>query len=296
MASIKFVVNPAAARGKCARVAKDLEQLCRDRKLDFDFEYTQKEKDAIGIAQKAADSFDVVVAVGGDGTIHETVNGLMEGKAKFGVIPVGSGNDFVRAMKIPSGLTQALDTVVAGHSKRIDIGKADHTYFPNGMGIGFDSWVVETSKSVRKLRGSTIYFYSVLRTIYSYQAPVMRLRYGDVDREEKIFMVTIGNGISLGGGFKLTPHAIMDDGVFDLNIVTDLTKAQVYKNLVSVYSGSHTKMPQVTTGRTSEITIDSEQGFAVHLDGELLSLNMKSLNVTLIPKALDVIIPASANG
>lgn len=296
MASIKFVVNPAAARGKCARIAKDLEQLCRDRKLDFDLEYTQKEKDAVHIARKAAGSFEIVVAVGGDGTIHETVNGLMEGKAKFGVIPVGSGNDFVRAMKIPSNLIQALDAVVAGESKRIDIGKADSTYFPNGMGIGFDSWVVETSKGIRRLRGSAIYFYAVLRTIYSYEAPVIRIRYNDVDREDKIFMLTIGNGISLGGGFKLTPHAILDDGLFDLNIVQDLTKTEIYQNLISVYSGSHTKMPQVTTGRTSKITIDSEQGFAVHLDGELLSLNMKSLNVTLIPKALDVIIPASANG
>lgn len=287
----KFVVNPTAARGKCAREAKHVEELCRIKNLDYDMTFTEKPGHAIEIARAATKDFKSVIAVGGDGTVHETVNGLMGGQSVFGLIPIGSGNDFARALHIPQKISDALDTILTGKSIKIDIGKAEDRYFPNGLGVGFDAWVVETGKKVTKLRGNAIYLYSVLKTIYNYEPPVMRLKYNDVVSEEKIFMLTAGNGISLGGGFKLTPDAKMDDGLLDLNIISDLTKVQIYQNLLSVYSGSHTKMPQVTTARTTQLSIDSEQGFAVHLDGELMSLNMKSLNISIIPKALDVIVP-----
>ena len=287
----KFVVNPTAARGKCAREAKHVEELCRIKNLDYDMTFTEKPGHAIEIARAATKDFKYVIAVGGDGTVHETVNGLMGGQSVFGLIPIGSGNDFARALHIPQKISDALDTILTGKSIKIDIGKAEDRYFPNGLGVGFDAWVVETGKKVTKLRGNAIYLYSVLKTIYNYEPPVMRLKYNDVVSEEKIFMLTAGNGISLGGGFKLTPDAKMDDGLLDLNIISDLTKVQIYQNLLSVYSGSHTKMPQVTTARTTQLSIDSEQGFAVHLDGELMSLNMKSLNISIIPKALNVIVP-----
>ncbi len=291
MANYKFVVNPTAARGKCARYAKKLETLCRTRKLDFDMTFTQKPGDAIDIARAAANEFNYVIAVGGDGTVHETVNGLMGGQSIFGLVPIGSGNDFARALHIPYKISDALDIIMNGKATKIDIGKAGSQYFPNGLGVGFDSWVVETGKKVTKLRGNAIYLYSVLKTIYNYDPPVMRLKYNDVIREEKIFMLTAGNGVSLGGGFKLTPDAIMDDGLLDLNIISDLTKLEIYQNLISVYSGSHTKMPQVTTSRTKQVSLESEEGFAVHLDGELMSLNLKSLDISILPKALDVLIP-----
>jgi diacylglycerol kinase (ATP) len=287
----KFVVNPAAACGKCAKQAKILKELCQDRNLDFEMTYTEKPNDATEIARAATANFKYIIAVGGDGTIYETVNGLMDGRSVFGVVPIGSGNDFIRPLNIPLKMTDALDTIIKGNTAKIDIGKAGEKYFSNGLGVGFDAWAVEHSKHITKLRGSAIYLYAVLKTIYNYQSPEMKLKYNDVERGEKIFMLTAGNGISLGGGFKLTPNAIMDDGLLDLNIVSDLTKLQIYQNLLSVYSGTHTKMPQVSTARTTNLSVESEQGFAVHLDGELMSLEMNSLNISIIPKALDVIVP-----
>jgi diacylglycerol kinase (ATP) len=103
-------------------------------------------------------------------------------------------------------------------------------------------------------------------------------------------MITVGNGISLGGGFKLTPNAVIDDGLFDLNIVRDLKKWEVYQNLISVFSGKHIYLPQVTSDRAQRLTITSNEGFAVHADGELLSLNLKSLDVKLLAKAIDVVV------
>jgi diacylglycerol kinase (ATP) len=105
-------------------------------------------------------------------------------------------------------------------------------------------------------------------------------------------MITAGNGTSLGGGFKLTPNAVIDDGLLDLNIITDLTKIKIFRNLIGVYSGNHIYMPEVTTDRTTDLLIESEEGFAAHVDGELLGLDLKKLEVHIVPKALRVIVPA----
>ncbi len=291
MPNYKFIVNPTAARGKCARVSKHLEEMCRSEGLDFELTNTSGPKDAIDIADKACHSFENIIAVGGDGTIHEVVNGVVGKKNKFGIIPVGSGNDFAKALGIPLKHDAAFATICRGITRKVDIGCADNTYFPNGLGIGFDTWVVRESQMVKRLRGNAIYLYSVLRTIYKYSPPVITLKYNSTVREERLFMVTVGNGVSLGGGFKLTPFALLDDGLLDLTIIRDLTKPEIYKNLLGVYTGKHTQMPQVTIDRTSILKVESEEGFAVHLDGELMSLDKKTLDVSIIPKALEVIVP-----
>ncbi len=290
MASFNFIVNPAAARGKAVRVAEKVKHICEDRKMDFQLVYTNKSGDATEFAANARDQFDCTVAVGGDGTINEIVNGLMGGNSKLGIVPVGSGNDFVRALDIPHSLMEVMDILLTMKTKAIDIGKAGNRYFQNGLGIGFDAWVVDETLKVHKLRGTAIYMYSVLKTIYSYEPPAVKLQYNDVSREEKFFMITVGNGISLGGGFKLTPNAIVDDGLFDLNIIRDLKKWEIYQNLLSVFAGKHIYLEQVTTDRTDQLTINSDEGFAAHVDGELLSLNLKSLDVKLLPKALEVVV------
>jgi YegS/Rv2252/BmrU family lipid kinase len=264
--------------------------LCDNRKIDYDLVYTNRPGDAINFAAEARNNFDCIVAIGGDGTINEIVNGLIGGSAKLGIIPVGSGNDFVRALKIPLRVTDALDILIAMKSRSIDIGKAGDRYFQNGLGIGFDAWVVEKTLKVKKLRGTAIYLYSVLKTIYTYKPPVVHLQYNQVNRTEKFYMITVGNGVSLGGGFKLTPNALLDDGMFDLNIIRDLKKWEIYQNLLGVFSGKHIYLEQVTTGRTDHLKIQSEEGFAAHVDGELVSLNLNSLDVHLLPKALNVVV------
>jgi YegS/Rv2252/BmrU family lipid kinase len=290
LASYNFIVNPAAARGKAVRVADKVKAICKDRNMDFQMVYTNKSGEATQIAADGRDQFDCTVAVGGDGTINEIVNGLVGGGSKLGIVPVGSGNDFVRALEIPLKVVDAVDILLDMKTRSIDIGKAGNRYFQNGLGIGFDAWVVEETIKVHKLRGTAIYLYSVFKTIYSYKPPVVKLQYNDIKREEEFYMITVGNGISLGGGFKLTPNAILDDGLFDLNIIRDLKKWEIYINLLSVFTGKHIYLEQVTTDRTDRLSIKSEDGFAAHVDGELLSLNLKSLNVKLIPKALEVVV------
>ncbi len=291
MTNYKIIVNPHACRGKGRVVGKIVEELCRSRALDYNLEYTSRPYQASEIAERACQKFECVVAVGGDGTINEVVNGIIGKKIKLGIIPIGSGNDYVKLLNIPMRVQQAFDCLLQQKTRIVDAGQAGDVYFANGLGIGFDAWVVITSQKVKKLRGSAIYLYSVLRTMYSYKSPWMRLTFNDSVLENKMFMITVGNGVSLGGGFKLTPFAKLDDGLFDLNIVSDLTKIEIIRNLIGVYSGKHINMPQVKTGRTAEILIESDQDLVAHVDGELIRKSVKSLHVQLLPQALEVIVP-----
>jgi YegS/Rv2252/BmrU family lipid kinase len=290
LTSYYFIVNPTAARGKAARVGEKVRALCKERKVDFQLVYTDKPGDATELAAGVKNKFECIVAIGGDGTINEIINGLIGGSSKLGIVPVGSGNDFVRALKLPHNLTKAFNILLAMKTRAIDIGQAGNRFFQNGLGIGFDAWVVQETKKVHRLRGTAIYLYSVLKTIYSYKPPVVKIEYKDVRREEKFYMITIGNGISLGGGFKLTPNALLDDGLFDLNIIRDSKKWEVYRNLLSVFTGKHIYLEQVTTDRADKISFRSNESFAAHVDGELLSLNLNALDVKILPKAVEIVV------
>ncbi len=270
--------------------AEEVRIFCDANRLDYDLVYTQKQGDAQMYAKASRDKFECVVAVGGDGTINEIVNGLMGGNAKLGIVPIGSGNDFIRAIDIPSSINAALQNLIRMKTQKIDIGKAGDRYFQNGLGIGFDAWVVKRLLEIRKLSGTAMYLYAVIKTIYSYKPPTVHLSYNDINRTEKFYLITVGNGTSLGGGFKLTPDAIIDDGLFDLNIIRNLNKIEIYQNLIGVFSGKHVRLPQVTMDRSDHVRIESEEGFAAHVDGELLSLDLSSLDVKLLPKALEVVV------
>jgi diacylglycerol kinase (ATP) len=290
MPNYKIIINPAASKGKCRQRAGEVKAFCDDNSLDYELVYTKKPGDAQILASDAREKFECVVAVGGDGTINEVVNGLIGSNAKLGIIPIGSGNDFIRAIDIPSKINDALNNLLKMNTQWIDIGRADDRYFQNGLGIGFDAWVVNRILDIKKLGGTAMYLYAVLQTIYTYKPPTVQLSYNDVNRTEKFYLITIGNGISLGGGFKLTPDAIIDDGLFDLNIIRNLNKIEIYQNLIGVFSGKHVHLPQVTMDRSDHVKIESEQGFAAHVDGELLSLNLNSLDVKLVPKAIEVVV------
>jgi diacylglycerol kinase (ATP) len=295
MSNYKFIVNPAASRGKGNSMGKWVEEECRKRNLDFDLQYTTRPLEATEMAAKSIGSFRNIVAVGGDGTLQEVINGLMDADVNVGIIPVGTGNDFVRAVDIPIQPHIALNTIIAGHTKRIDVGKMNNRIFHNGVGIGFDAWVVDESLKVKYLRGHAVYLYAIFKTLKNYKAPLMELRYNEESFIEKLFLITVGNGTSLGGGIKLTPFAKIDDGLLDLNIIEDVNKLKILQNLVKAYSGEHVNMPQVRTDTCKSVVIKSEDGLAVHADGELIGCELKEIKIHIIPKAIKFVVPKKNN-
>ncbi len=284
-----FIVNPASGRGKGLGVGRELEERLQYLNLDYQVLYTKTPGHAIELAQTAKEKFECVVAVGGDGTLNEVVNGLGQSGCTLGLLPVGSGNDFARAVSLETKLDVALNKLLRGRIRAVDLGKVNERYFHNGVGVGFDAHVVHTSLKVKRLRGNAIYLYSVLRTLFKYRPVSLAMQFNNQTHTNDYFMVTVGNGMSLGGGFLLTPDAQIDDGLFDLCLIQNMPMPSVLRNLLKVYSGKHKEDPRVEIVRTENLKIQSQEPFAVHVDGELLGMDLTALNVEIIPKALNVI-------
>jgi diacylglycerol kinase family enzyme len=154
------------------------------------------------------------------------------------------------------------------------VGKINDSYFSNGVGIGFDAWVVRESKNVKRLRGFLIYLYAVLKTVFKYQNESIQLSFEGKSESRDIFLMAFGNGKAMGGGFFLTPEAEIDDGKLDICLITPLKKGEVFRHLPKV---------------CKDMAITSKRGIAVHADGELLGMNLKKINISIMPKAIEVI-------
>lgn len=289
MSKYYFIVNPASGRGKGYTFGKKLELRLASLDLDFQLTYTQKPLHAKDLAAKAVDHSEIIVVVGGDGTMQEVLNGMYGSKAALGLLPVGSGNDFARAVPLPVSLDKSLEVLLRGKRKKIDLARANDIIYHNGVGVGFDAWAVDKAMKIKHLRGNAIYLYSVLYTLISYKPANLELTINGQLFEHDYFLLTIANGVSLGGGFHLTPNAKLDDGLLDICVIQNMPKLQVLKNLLKVYSGTHTEDPRVDIIQSTTATIRSESGFAAHADGELLSLNMKELNIEILPEAVELI-------
>ena len=283
------ILNPAAGRGRAGRLLPSLRATLRQQLPDHRLYITTRQGEAAELAEQLRDSAPVVVAAGGDGTIHEVVNGLMGGRAILGLIPVGSGNDFIKMLNLPQDVAAAVSVVKRGRHKPVDIGEVNGRYFPNGVGMGFDAEAVRVGQKVKWLRGFLIYFYSVLRTMLFYRNREVTIRIGDRETRQKIFMISVGNGASVGGGFRITPDARLDDGLFDICIMDALSRVEILRHLPKAIQGRHKHLPQVDYFRAAEMTVLAVNGIPVHADGELLGEALQEIRIRLIPGALRVI-------
>ncbi|RMF61161.1 MAG: diacylglycerol kinase family lipid kinase [Calditrichaeota bacterium] len=289
-----LILNPAAGRGVARKMAPQVTQLVREAFPECQFFYTEKPGDARDYAHQVSMNEDVVIVAGGDGTIHEVVNGLIGGNATLGIIPIGSGNDFVRILNIPPNPSRAVEIIKSNRHLKMDVGKANHVFFHNGLGIGFDAFVVVESQKVKFLRGFLMYLFSIFKTLRHYHNMRVTIERDGVREERDIFMITVGNGKSLGGGFFLTPRAKINDHLLDVCIFRALSLREVLNHIPKALKGNHLHLPQVEYFQTSRIIISSDNGLPMHADGELLPMDIQRIQVDLIPEALDVIhnIPA----
>ena len=284
------IINPAAGRGKGKKLENTILTLLNDELGKIEVFQTEYPNHAQELARQLKDKINVIIAVGGDGTINEIVNGMVGGKAALAVIPTGSGNDFTKMLNLPKEISAVIQTIKEDKRKKIDIGKVGDRYFPNGIGIGFDAWVVRESMKVSRLRGFLIYLYSVIKTVFIYKNQTITFTTNEGSTVRDIFLIAIGNGKAMGGGFFLTPQAEVDDGQLDICIIRALSKREVLLNLPKAIHGKHTELEQVDMLRTDKVNIQSEEGIAVHADGELLGMEFRDLEISLIPSALEVVV------
>lgn len=291
---VKFIVNPVSGNGRTKRILPHLVRLARKLGMEFDLQLTQAPEHATELAMDHASEFDIVVAVGGDGTVNEVAAGTVRSDAAMGVIPTGTGNDFSRAIGRLKNLQDYVHRVVAGKVKSIDVGMLSITgrdfVFVNGIGIGFDAEVARESMNLHKLKGLSSYLYAVVKTLTKYKATRMKIKLGDRMVEGKTFLVAIGNGISAGGGFLLTPDAVLNDGLLDACIVSDVSVGRALRLIPSVIKGAHGKHPEVTFGKAERILIESDVPVSIHRDGEVPIERFDKFEMRIDPSSLKIVI------
>lgn len=307
MTRYKIIVNPISGRGAGESAVPTIESRLREYGLDHHLVRTERPWHAAELAQEAAaDGYEVVVAVGGDGIANEVLNGLMlakgagEGEAALGLIGLGRGNDFAFGMGVPAGLEEGCKVLAQNFRRTVDIGRVvgglypQGRYFGNGVGIGFDAVVGLVALRMKRLHGFLSYIVAALKTIFIYyRAPLVKIEYDGNTIEQLSLMVSVMNGRRMGGGFMMAPQAEIDDGLFDLCIANQVSRPRILALIPRFMQGTQASHPAIKIGRTTQITVTAVEGvLPAHADGETLCIEGQQLTMELLPDQIDVICQA----
>ena len=212
------------------------------------------------------------MAVGGDGTVHEVATACVERDLAMGILPLGSGNDYVKALGVGTDLGRALEVLVAGKVRAVDAGEVNGVKFINGLGIGFDAEVAAgVAEAPAYLGGTGRYMWSVGRLLWGFQCHAARLRFdGERVVEAKTILVAAALGTTYGARFRLAPEARLDDGLFDVVWSEEVNRAEVLRLIPAALGGTLLTHPKVHLARTREVGVDLAKEIPAHVDGETL--------------------------
>ena len=304
-----IIYNPVAAKGQAGKRLPQVKAILSERGFDFDLVLTEGPGHAQALGRAAAEEGrDLVVAAGGDGTVNETINGLMQfpvnGRSRpaLGVLPVGRGNDFAFGAGIPHDLQQACNTLVDGRRRRIDVGhvsggdELQGRYFGNGVGLGFDTVVGFEAAKIPWLQGAASYLVAVVRTIFLYaRAPVYEIVIDGDTLRQPFLMVSVMNGRRMGGAFLMAPESDPEDGAFDLCLAGSVSQARILPLAATFLKGTQKNHPAIRMARSPRVSIRAIEGsIPAHADGETLCTAGQMLTIELLPGALEVL--SSADG
>jgi len=302
-----LIANPTSGRGAGARAVGPISEQMRSAGISFDVVRTERPWHAAELAAGAAgQGWDAVVAVGGDGTANETINGLMQiplpERPAMGVIAVGRGNDFAFGMGIAPGIAEGCGAVLSGRRRRIDVGRVtgglypQGRYFGNGIGIGFDAVVGFEALKLAPLSGFASYIVAALKTISVYDhGPRLRIELDGETRVQETLMVSVMNGRRMGGGFHMAPQGDPGDGQFDVCIAGQVTRGRILSLIPHFLKGDQEGQPAISVARCRHVRVTAELGvLPAHADGETLCVDGHSLEAELLPAQLEVLSAAGA--
>ena len=300
---VLIVLNPWAGRGTAGQRRGDLEASLRQAGVQFELVATHARGGATELAWQGIErGFDCIVAAGGDGTINEVVNGIKGAeasvgrRARLGIIPLGTGSDFVKALDgvQPNDIAGAVRRIVAGRSRQVDLGRVrvgdgEPRYFINALGIGLDAQVAAESLKLTRLKGLAVYLVAIIRALANYKAHPMTVDYDGQHVRRRLLFASIANGRCQGGGFWLTPEALVDDGLLDLCLVDNMRLDEIIRHIPKVMEGTHTRLRQVTMGRARFISVACAAPIPVATDGEVLATDAHIVTAEVVPEAIEVL-------
>lgn len=270
---LKLVYNPAAGRGKTRRHIDDVERYLIARGADIDVHASSSPADLTRAAAEASRDagYDRVVVCGGDGSVHFAVRDFDLERGVLATIPLGSGDDFARVVGMPRRIREACDIVMDGRIREVDVALANGIRYLGVAGFGFDSEVAAQAQKVKILRGSAVYVYSIFRVLPRFTPHHVKMQIDGTTREDDFMFMCVGNTRQYGGGIRIVPAALPDDGTLDYCIVHRTSRFQVLLTLPLAYNGKHVRKPFVETGRANDFYCETEKPLDVYADGEYVT-------------------------
>ena len=288
----KIVVNPVAGRGSSLKALSTVKKHLGDSKLEYEIIKTDFPGHATELAGKLESPDVRVVAMGGDGTVREVLNGIKSPDTPVGIIPAGMGNDLARSLGIPTDVRAATKSLTNSATRKIDLGVERGKFF-NVMGVGFPAHVVERINRYKKgpVRGPLIYLLGLLSSVgdltnYEFQ---LKLDGESCDQEANAIFVT--NSRFTAGGLELVPHAKLDDGLLDVAIISGAGRVELLMALKQAYRGAHVNHPKIEFLRAKKVRIESRARLVKMFDGELEGTTPAELEIA--PGVRSIIVPTN---
>ena len=293
-----IIVNPAAGRSRAERSAGLLASAIEQKREPVEVSLTAGPGDAEELARKAANAGATrIVACGGDGTVHEVVNGIKSATdgsddVALGIISTGRCNDFSFALGLPRNSTEAIDYLVRSRVRTIDLGRIGDRYFTTIATLGFDSEVsqyVADGSPPSFLKGTPAYLYGAVVKLITYRSHWVSLKGDFGEFQGAVFLAATGNTSRYGGRMKVTPSASVDDGLLDVCLIRPVPRLEVLRMIPKTFRGRHVDHPAVSMYRTRRLEIDSREPLWLWADGE--SITQTPATIEIVPGGLSVLVP-----
>src|SRR5581483_3464773 len=292
--SVAFLVNPASGNGKTGRRWPSMRARAEELGLRGETLFSERPGHLRKLAAAAAADHDLLVVVGGDGTLNEVVNGVVGTGAELAVLPAGTGQDFGRTHGIGPKLEDAVRIALEGETATVDVGRArfagGERYFANVGSVGMSGAVAKRANSMSKaLGGRATFYYALAREFLTWRNTEVVVSYDGGERRGRMHDVIVANGQWHAGGMRLAPGAEADDGLFDVVLVGDVTKLDFVTTSPKLYSGRHVEHPRIDVIRAAALDVGADEPLPVELDGE--PAGTTEVRFEVVPRALRVRVP-----
>jgi YegS/Rv2252/BmrU family lipid kinase len=286
-----LLVNPASGGGRALKLLPRVEAALDARRVPFRAVRTRSLEHGVKAALVAVEAGELPVVISGDGMVGAVGGAIAGGDEPLGIVPVGRGNDLARVLGIPTDPEEAIEVVLTGHTRTIDIGEANGRPFLGIASVGFDSDANRVANESR-LGGNLVYAWAALRALVGWKPARFTIAIGGARTRIEGYSVIVANNKAYGGGMFVAPDAELDDGAFDVVTISRVGKLRFLGNLPKVFKGTHVRNDEVSVVRAARLSISASRPFAVYADGERLTDLPADLRV--IPSALRVLVPAPA--
>jgi len=290
-----LVANRTSGSGSAGAYIDRVRELLTARGVDFEIRETQYPGHATELAKAAVDEgFDVIVSVGGDGTLRETAMSVIHTDRILGILPCGTGNDYVRPLGIPVDPQAAVEILLSGKNKVVDAGEANGKIFFNVAGFGFDVDVLDYTEHFKPKckKGETAYRLGVLKAVFGLKLRKTKLTFPDGTMEKNVLLTAAGIGTHFGGGMNVLPESDLSDGLLDVCVIHDVGRLALLRVLPKFIKGKHLGLKYITYRKTTEVTIECDPVSRIQLDGERMDGTPVTFRV--LPGAITVRVPNDA--